>query len=114
MHVHQAMRYNQARALRPVLTCAARRGIAMDVDAVDDDGLPDIRGMHEFNARATAVLLQHGANVHRYWQPTCRCESCRMRIACPGEIAVGAALPQHLQLLLQHPTAATETPTALT
>lgn len=64
---HFAMKTNRGKELDLVLHHAKARGIALDVDMADADGRPALALMARGNARATAVLLRHGSNVHRFW-----------------------------------------------
>lgn len=102
---HFAMKTNRGKELDLVLHHAKARGIALDVDMADADGRPALALMARGNARATAVLLRHGSNVHRFW--TERTGGSEGTPAISDAISAGGAavkrtLPQHLQLLLHH------------
>lgn len=86
---------NQPKALHMVLQHAVNIGVAVDVDVLHATGEPAITSMTADTMRATALLLQHGADVNRYWGAT----SVR---ANAGSRAVVLGLPQALRLLLHH------------
>lgn len=97
-YVHTAMLYNQTTALRMILAHASARGIAVDVDVLDDTGRPALALTTPTNSRTLAVLLEYGANVHRYWI------DCTKSAGAVTVCAVKHALswPSQLKLLLAH------------
>lgn len=89
---------NQAKALKVVLQHAASRGDPVDVDVVHDDGLPVSIWFNGRTVRAAAVLLEHGASFHRYWQ----LPDDEPMSATPGLKAAAIGAPGMLRRLLEH------------
>lgn len=101
--MHVSMLRNQVTALRMILAEATARGVAVNVDVLADDGKPPIAWLQTSNVRALAVLLDCGANVHRYWHEPMILpagEPQRMHAVCSVGHAVRCA--PVLQLLLAH------------
>lgn len=96
------MASNNAAALRLVLQHFQARGIAADARWFPR-GMPS-RLLAADHARTLAVLLEHGANPHRYYDVSdpiaLGVSTVSTTRACLAGAAVAFGLPQHLRLLL--------------